>query len=527
MSLIKIVASRVTGGLAFRLQDLNDINTMSKTLLKGLDLARDGKHLMAIGFYEKLLFPGRKGNSDVVMAKSVSLQCLAEDMLAKGDDAKKYLDEADETFADHIIAAHNDPDIWYGWGKNHLIAGNTSKAVDCFSRALQQGIDPCEGFICKAVIAAYEKEHTHALDMFEQARQNFVFFNGALNRLFAKEQVFQALFFIRTGSYAEAKDLVSKAEKNCSCMDDEGRETLATVYKHLAEYDQNQGNINSAILYFNKALLKDTTEQFRKKVVIKLGGAIHESLINILDLIDSYNSKGKMNISDPKYLSNLEQAFMRIDQMKNLQPSTFETREMLAKMLTYLGAHFLFKTGEFERALNICNDAVEATQNGRPVYPAVYGKAECLIVLHRYNEAIAFLDEFGRKVKDDVTMLHYMGQAYIGVERYEDAFAVFSKLVKLRKDLNGTAYMRLGDIFFIRAKFKEAHEQYSLAIQLEGTPGTSVSQYSQCMIDYMEKNYVSAQKHLEAYLDLFPKGFDVNAENLLIDIKLRIGQDLT
>lgn len=162
-----------------------------------------------------------------------------------------------------------------------------------------------------------------------------------------------------------------------------------------------------------------------------------------------------------------------------------------------LGVEYL-KRGDYEKALNKLNRALEAD----PKYPPTYNALGILYQkLGKPNEAEGYFKRALRINPADPHTLNNYGQLLCAEERYEDAEKAFLKAAgnplyetpEMSLTNAGTCALKSGNVEAAETHFREA---------LNINPRVAIALLQMSQLSYDNGNYLSARAYLQRYLEV-------------------------
>ncbi|MFL9845774.1 tetratricopeptide repeat protein [Flavobacterium rhizosphaerae] len=152
-----------------------------------------------------------------------------------------------------------------------------------------------------------------------------------------------------------------------------------------------------------------------------------------------------------------------------------ENRLAYQKVTFYRGME-LYTDGNYQEALGLFKKSIAEQRDARFTARATFWKAETEYVLGQYNDALLSFKQFAgfseAKSTPEYKNINYnIGYTYFKLKEYEQAAKFFQEYVDNAKNDNvrlNDALLRLGDSYFVSAKYWPAMEAYNKAISMNG-----------------------------------------------------------
>jgi len=334
-----------------------------------------------------------------------------------------------------------------------------------------------------------------------------------------------ALLYTNLGEYKDARDLLKKAEKKIINIEGEKSVTLFINYHNQGSNFLNEGNLNQAILYFNKAL-------------------------NIAEYYHDFSEKTKIQT-----LINLAATYLRAGDTMNANSIDIKISKLLTKddyimlQLDYkkFKSELLQSENKYDEATNLINEIIKQSE-------VVWGPNSLQVAenLHRLTMNYYFLGDTEQIIKygkqtlerfkftensmtSDFAEIHIMlGEAYHLLyiqslinntnieEHYTEAFFNFNEAYNyfsLRKDqtFNYVQNINLGSgLLHLKNDFKRAHEMDKeiLDMIVKVTQIKNDENYKQFTKSIIQKSYQSIlQDTLGRTIDVWMSNQDNFVEN--------------
>lgn len=313
------------------------------------------------------------------------------------------------------------------------------------------------------------------------------------------------------------------ASGNLSQVTSERDELAQNAYYHLADcYLQQNDKKRARVAFeaaskldFDKAIQEDAS--FNKlKLNYELNYAPFNELINsFVDFIDKFpNSSRKDEAYD--YMSkafvtskNYRQALKSLEKIEHKNLAIYTALQRLA---FYRGLE-LYTDTKFDEAIEFFDYSLKYGEYDNKLKARAYfWKGDCYYRSNNYSEAskeyIKFINSYGASELAEFSTSHYnIGYTKFNVKQYSEALNWFRKYVSLNitdKLLLADAYNRIGDCLFVVRDFKQAIQNYDLAI----TNAASVGDYSMLQKGIclgLQKDYRGKISQLEKLINQYPQ----------------------
>lgn len=220
-------------------------------------------------------------------------------------------------------------------------------------------------------------------------------------------------------------------------------DTLARVYFYMAEANFYLEDFQNATEYYYKALKSAEDDDSIKVVSLEGIGW-------------SYLKQNK--------LSQAEEAFLKIEKLQN---SDFNRENFLFGM-----ANLYYQLSKFDKSVVYYEELINKYPHTELLLDVLFGKAQCLTNIGRFNEAISLYDRVIERTEDgdspkskDLLYRSYynLGYIYFTEKRLQDALDSLEKVTYRTTDeeLKRSAFIYSADIYQELEEFDRAIEIYS------------------------------------------------------------------
>lgn len=312
----------------------------------------------------------------------------------------------------------------------------------------------------------------------DEAMENFVKnYPTSTKRNLAYTEV--ATYYFEQGKYIQAVDWFDKVDEST-----------------LTSEEMERYNFYKGYSFFNSNLKKEAREYLNKVVNSKV-----------------YGSQAKYYLGFLAYEGDdYKEATKYFDQVSG--------EEKYKEKLSYFQADMNFKTGQFEKAIEL-GKASMATSNAIEKSELNKIIGESYFNLKQYDKAIPFLQEYrGKKGKWSNTDYYQLGYAHYKQNDYENAITQFNKIIGGKDFVAQNAYYHLGESYLKTEKKPQALNAFKNASEMEFEPKIQEDAYlNYARLSYeIGNSYQSPSVVLADFLAKYPTTTSKSEiESLLID----------
>jgi tetratricopeptide (TPR) repeat protein len=312
----------------------------------------------------------------------------------------------------------------------------------------------------------------------DEAMENFVRqYPTSTKRNLAYTEV--ATYYFEQGKYIQAVDWFDKVDEST-----------------LTSEEMERYNFYKGYSFFNSNLKKEAKEYLSKVVDSKVYGSQAKYYLGFLAYEgDDYNEATKY-----------------FDQVSG--------EEKYKEKLSYFQADMNFKTGKFDKAIELAKTAMSSSNTmEKSELNKIIG--ESYFNLKQYDKSISFLQEYkGKKGKWSNTDYYQLGYAHYKQNDYENAITQFNKIVGGNDFVAQNAYYHLGESYLKTDKKAQALNAFKNASEMEFEPKIQEDAYlNYVRLSYdIGNSYQSVPDVLAGFLTKYPTTTSKSEiENLLID----------
>ena len=264
----------------------------------------------------------------------------------------------------------------------------------------------------------------------------------------------------------------------------DGRNSVAqNAYYHLAECYLKTDKKQQALNAFRNASQMDFDEQIQKDASLNYArlsydiGNPYESVPKVLTAYlkkypdSGYQAEIEELLVDSYITSkNYEAALEVLNKNKS-----FASKEAYQKVAFYRGIE-LYIEGDYKEAIMYLDKSLDEPQT--PIYTvrAIYWKAESDYLLNNFEDALIGYKQFSQnslasETEEFENLDYNLAYTYFKQKEYEQAISYFTKYAESGNEDEtriNDSYLRLGDSYFVSAKYWPAIESYNKAIAING-----------------------------------------------------------
>jgi len=289
-------------------------------------------------------------------------------------------------------------------------------------------------------------------------------------------------FYLLGYAYYQQKDYESAISQFNKIID--GNDFVAqNAYYHLGESylktDRKQQALNAfktaSEMTFDLKIQEDAFLNYAK-----LSYEIGNSYQTIPDVLSAFLEKYPANPNKPEIETLLINSFITSKNYKGAlvlleKNKSFANKQAYQKVAFYRGLE-LYTDGDYKTALEMFKKSIAEPRDAKFTARATFWKGETEYVLDSFKESLldfrTFLENAEAKNTPEYKNINYnIGYAYFKLKEYEKAATNFQTFISAGKADNvrlNDAYLRLGDSYFVSAKYWPAMDAYNKAIEQKG-----------------------------------------------------------
>ena len=263
----------------------------------------------------------------------------------------------------------------------------------------------------------------------------------------------------------------------------DGKDSVAqNAYYHLGESYLKSDKKQQALNAFKNASEMEFDAKIQEDAYLnyaKLSYEIGNSYQSIPAVLNGFIEKYPNNPSRAEVETLLINSYITSKNYKEalvlLEKNKTSNREAYQKVTFYRGLE-LYTDGSYQEALAMFKKSLGERSNAKFTARATFWKAETEYVLDNFNEALLTYKQFSGNAEAATTpefknINYNIGYTYFKLKEYDQAATNFQTYITSSKDdkvrLND-AYLRLGDSYYVSAKYWPAMDAYNKAIEIKG-----------------------------------------------------------
>ncbi|CAM3522064.1 TPR-domain containing protein [Flavobacterium saliperosum S13] len=203
---------------------------------------------------------------------------------------------------------------------------------------------------------------------------------------------------------------------------------------------------------------------------------------------------------------NYKEALSLLEKNKNPQ-----NRPAYQKVAFYRGLE-LYTDGNYNEALTLFKKSIAEPRDAKFTARATFWKAETEYNLDQFSEALIGFKQFtgfteAKNVPEAKNADYNLAYTYFKLKEYESAAKHFQEYINVSKDdrvrLND-AYLRMGDSYFVTAKYWPAMDAYNKAIELRSVDADYAHFQKAISYGFVGKNDLKIE-NLNSFMKAHPK----------------------
>lgn len=299
----------------------------------------------------------------------------------------------------------------------------------------------------------------------------------------------------------------------------DGKDFVAqNAYYHLGESYLKTDKKQQALNAFKNASEMEFDAKIQEDAYLnyaKLSYEIGNSYQSIPAVLNGFVEKYPNNPSGAEVETLLINSYITSKNYKEalvlLEKNKTSNREAYQKVTFYRGTE-LYTDGNYQEALAMFKKSLGERSNARFTARATFWKAETEYVLDSFNEALLTYKQFigsaeAKNTPENKNINYNIGYTYFKLKEYEQAATNFQSYIAGPKDdkvrLND-AYLRLGDSYYVTAKYWPAMEAYNKSIELKGIDADYAAFQKAMSYGFVSRNDKKIED-LNSFIKNFPK----------------------
>ena len=263
-----------------------------------------------------------------------------------------------------------------------------------------------------------------------------------------------------------------------------GKDAIAqNAYYHLGESYLKTSKKQQALNAFKNASEMSFELKIQEDSYLnyaKLSYEIGNSYQNVPDVLASFIQKYPNSPSKPEIEGLLIDSFITSKNYKAalefIEKNQSNRNKIAYQKVTFYRGLELFIDGNYQQALELFDKSIAIAQVPKFLARAIYWKAETEYVLDKFSDALLsykqFLGSEEAKTVSEIKNSNYViGYCYFKLKDYDQASIYFQNFITQSKDDKtrlSDAYLRLGDCYFVLAKYWPAMDSYNKVIEMKG-----------------------------------------------------------
>lgn len=291
------------------------------------------------------------------------------------------------------------------------------------------------------------------------------------------------------------------------------------AYYHLGESylktDKKQQALNAfknaSEMEFDLKIQEDAFLNYAK-LSYEIGNS-YQSIPGVLAaFLEKYpNNPNKLEVENlliNSYITskNYKGALELIERNKN-----FSNKAAYQKVTFYRGLE-LYTDGDFTEAMKMFKKSIAEPRDAKFTARATFWKGETEYVLDNFTDALLTFKQFygfaeAKSTPEYKNINYNIGYTHFKLKEYEQAGTYFQNHIDAVKDdkvrLNDS-YLRMGDSYFVSAKYWPAMEAYNKAIELKGVDADYAAYQKALSYGFVNRNDKKIED-LNTFLKSYPK----------------------
>ena len=275
------------------------------------------------------------------------------------------------------------------------------------------------------------------------------------------------------------------------------------AYYHLAESylksDKKQQALhafkNASEMDFDPKIQEDANFNYAK-LSYEIGN-VYQSVPDIfVAFLEKYQTNSNRNEVEALLVDSFITSKNYKEALKVLENSkSLFNKNAIQKVSFYIGLEH-FTDGNYKKALLMFEKSIAVQQDSKFLAKATFWKAETQFVLENFIESIVTYKQFvgfvdAANTTEFQNINYNLGYAYFKIKEYSNAatyFQNFNSNSNQDKTRLSDSYLRLGDCFFVNAKYWPAIDSYKKAIELKSVQSDYAAFQKAISYGFLSKN---------------------------------------
>lgn len=300
----------------------------------------------------------------------------------------------------------------------------------------------------------------------------------------------------------------------------DGKDGVAqNAYYHLGESYLKTDKKQQALNAFKNASEMEFDAKIQEDAYLnyaKLSYEIGNSYQSIPAVLSGFIEKYPNNPSRAEVETLLINSYITSKNYKEalvlLEKNKSSNREAYQKVTFYRGLE-LYTDGSYPEALAMFKKSLGERNNAKFTARATFWKAETEYVLDNFNEALLTYKQFigsaeAKNTPENKNIYYNVGYTYFKLKEYDQAATNFQSFIatgaKDDKVRLNDAYLRLGDSYYVSAKYWPAMDAYNKAIEIKGVDADYAAYQKAISYGFVSRNDKKIDD-LNNFVKNFPK----------------------
>ncbi|MDI1255176.1 MAG: tetratricopeptide repeat protein [Flavobacterium sp.] len=423
----------------------------------------------------------------------------------EGDDYKEATKKFDEIAGEEKYKKK----MSYFQADMNFKAGNFQKAIDDGTTAMAQS-----SAIEKSELNKIIGESYFNLKQYDKAIPYLKEYKGKKGKWSNTD------YYMLGYAYYQQKDYENAIAQFNKIID--GNDSVAqNAYYHLGESYLKTDKKQQALNAFKNASEMEFDAKIQEDAYLnyaKLSYEIGNSYQTIPDVLSAFLEKYPNNPNKPEIETLLINSFITSKNYKGAlalleKNKSFANKQAYQKVTFYRGLE-LYQDGSYQEALAMFKKSIAEPRDAKFSARATFWKGETEYNLDSFSESLITFKQFiafaeAKETPENKNISYNLAYAYFKLKEYENAATHFQNYVtsaaaKTDKLRLNDAYLRLGDSFFVTAKYWPAMDAYNKAIDLKGVDADYAAFQKAISYGFVSRNDKKIDD-LSKFVTAFPK----------------------
>ncbi|MGK4567643.1 tetratricopeptide repeat protein [Flavobacterium sp. 3HN19-14] len=423
----------------------------------------------------------------------------------EGDDYKEATKKFDEIAGEEKYKKK----MSYFQADMNFKAGNFQKAIDDGNTAMAQSSAAEKSELNKIIGESYFnlKEYDKAIPFLKEYKGK-------------KGKWSNTDYYMLGYAYYQQKDYENAIAQFNKIID--GNDSVAqNAYYHLGESYLKTDRKQQALNAFKNASEMEFDLKIQEDAYLnyaKLSYEIGNSYQTIPDVLSAFLEKYPNNPNKPEIETLLINSFITSKNYKGAlalleKNKSFANKQAYQKVTFYRGLE-LYQDGSYQEALAMFKKSIAEPRDAKFSARATFWKGETEYNLDSFSESLISFKQFiafaeAKDTPENKNINYNLAYAYFKLKEYANAAENFQTYVgsaaaKADKVRLNDAYLRLGDSYFVSAKYWPAMDAYNKAIDLKGVDADYAAFQKAISYGFVARNDRKIED-LSKFVTAFPK----------------------